>query len=103
MPLFGLDADFVQLVDDTHLRRHVGRGHGMTSIPQQVLVAVLDEIAAVNELNLQIAVRERVREALIDQDRRLRRDAIETRERHLRCGLRRRVETEQAGTEAGRK
>src|SRR6476469_10495247 len=28
--LFGLDADLVQLVDDTHLRRHVGRGHGMT-------------------------------------------------------------------------
>src|SRR6516165_7067719 len=47
------------------------------------------------------AVGERVREALIDRDRRLPRAAIETRERHLRCGLRRRVKTEQAGTEAG--
>jgi hypothetical protein len=61
---------------------------------------MFDEIAAEHELNFQIAVGERVREALIDRDRSLRRAAIsKTHERHLRRGLRRRVETEYAGAE----
>src|SRR5690242_15426754 len=75
----------------------------MAGIPQQVLVAVPDEIAAIDELKLQIAVRERVREALVDGGRRLRRTAIEPRQRHLRRSPHRRVETKQADAEPSSK
>ena len=54
--LLGLDADLRELIDQTHLRRHVGRRHGVAGVPQQIVVIVLDEIAAIDELKLQIAV-----------------------------------------------
>src|SRR4029434_3852940 len=50
LDLLGFDVDLRQEVDQADLWRHVGRGHRMTSIPQQVLVAVFDEIATVDEL-----------------------------------------------------
>ena len=82
--MLGLEAELRELIDDAHLRRHVGRGHGVAGVPQQIIVAMLDEIAAVNELQAQLGVRGDVGEALIDRDRRLRRAAVEARERHVR-------------------
>src|SRR4029079_12134309 len=55
-------------------------------VPQHVIVAMLDDVAAVDELDLLVAVLEIVREALVDRDRRLRRAALEPGERHLRGG-----------------
>src|SRR5262245_25154400 len=49
LDLLGLDVDLPQQIDQAHFRRHVGGGHGMAGIPQQVFVAVLDEIATVSE------------------------------------------------------
>jgi len=96
--LLGLELDLRQLIDHANLRRHIGSGHGMTGIPQQILVAVLDEIATVNELKFQIAIRIGVRETLVDGRGRLRRAAIQTRERHVRRCLRRGL---QAGERTG--
>jgi hypothetical protein len=56
LDLLGLEIELPQLIDQAHLRRHVGSGHGMTGIPQQVFVAVLDEIATVHELKFQITI-----------------------------------------------
>jgi hypothetical protein len=100
--LLGLDVELRQLVDDAHLRRHVGGGHGVTGIPQQVLVAMLDQIAAVDELKFQVAVGIGVREALIDRRRRLRRAAIEPRERHVGRRQRWGLQTECTGAQTGR-
>ena len=82
--LLGLDVELRQLIDDAHLRRDVGRRHGVAGVPQQIIVVVLDQIAAEDELKLQIAVGIGVRETLVDGDGRLRRAAVEPRERHVR-------------------
>src|SRR5262245_9021407 len=75
----------------------------MTGIPQQVLVAVLDEIAAVDELKFQIPIGIGVREALVDRRGRSRGAAVQARERDVRRGLRRGRQTdERAGACAGR-
>ena len=65
----------------------------MTGVPQHVVVAVLDEIAAEHELHLQIAKGKGVREALVDRGRRLRRSAVgKPRQRDLGRALRERGE-----------
>jgi hypothetical protein len=107
--LLGLHADLCQLIDHAFLRRDIRRRHSVPRIPQQVVVAMLDQIAAVDELQLQVAIGIGVREALVDGGRRLGRAAIEARERHIRCGFRRfslqgGCETDDcAGTRGGRK
>jgi len=101
--LISLNADLLQLVDDAHLRRHIRRRHGMAGVPEQIIVTVLDQIAAVDELQLEISIRVDVGEALVHGDGRLRRAAVESRERHV-CRLhRRRQGGERAGAGAGRK
>ena len=82
--LLGFDVDLRQVIDQAHLRRDIGRGHGMARIPKHVLVAMLDEIATEDELNFQIAVGIGIGEALIDSHGCLWRAAIEARQRHLR-------------------
>jgi hypothetical protein len=75
----------------------------MTGIPQQVFVAVLDEIAAVHELKFQIAVGIGVRETLVDGHRSGGGAAVEPRKRHVRRRLRRGQQAgKSAGTGAGR-
>ena len=72
----------------------------MAGVPQHVVVTMLDEIAAEDELNLEIAVGIGVREALVDSGRCLRRAAIEAGQRHVRRRVRRRCDAgEQAGAD----
>ena len=77
LDLLGLEIDLRQLIDQAHLGGHVGGGHGMAGIPQQVVVAVLDEVAAVDELELLVAVGLCVGEARVEEDRVLWRTAVE--------------------------
>src|SRR5262245_28210432 len=84
LDLLGLNVDLRQKVDQADFRRHVGRGHRMTGIPQQVFLAVLDEIATEYKLKLQIAIRISVREALVDRGGSRGGPAVETRESYLR-------------------
>ena len=91
--LLGLDVDLRQQIDQAHLRRDIGRGHGVAGVPQQIVVAMLDEIAAEDELKFQIAIGIGVRETLVDGNGRLRRAAFEARERHVRRRVRGRRET----------
>jgi hypothetical protein len=91
--LIGLEVERCELIDDAHFRRDIWRGHGVAGVPQQIVVAVLDEIAAVNELELQVAIGIGVRETLVDRSGRLRRAAVlEARERHVFRRERRRCE-----------
>ena len=101
LDLLGLEIDLRQLVDQAHLGRDVGRGHGIAGIPQQVVVAVLDEIAAVDELKLQVAIGIGVRHALVDGGRRIGRAAIQPRQRDLRRLCQRRLGDERGGAKAG--
>jgi hypothetical protein len=78
--LVGLEIDLGQEIDQAHLRRDIGRRHGMARVPQQIFVSVLDEIATEDELKFQIAVSISVRETLVDGHRRLGRAAFEARE-----------------------
>src|SRR5215831_15287614 len=97
--LIGLNVDLGQLIDHAHLWCNIGRRHGMTGIPQHILVTMLDEVATEDELNLQAREGKGVREALIDDRWCLWRAAIEAGQRYIR-GLRRwRQSGEQAGTE----
>src|ERR1700759_3614279 len=66
---------------------------------------MLDEVAAVHELNFQIAIGKRIGEALVHGYRGLRRSAVsETRERHVGRGVRRPGKTsERTGASAGEK
>src|SRR3954451_17894819 len=88
--LIRLDADLGQLIDYACLWRNIGRHHGMTGIPQHILVAVLDEIAAEHELNLEVREGIRIREALVNDRGCLRCAAIEAGQHYLRrlCGCR---------------
>ena len=64
--LIGLDVDLGQLIDHADLWRNIGCRHRMTGIPQHIFIAVLDDIATEDELNLQAREGIRIREALID-------------------------------------
>ena len=98
--LIGLDVDLGQLIDHADLWRNIGCRHRMTGIPQHIFVAVLDDIATEDELNLQAREGIRIREALIDDRWFLWCAAIEAGQRYL-CRLCRCRETgdEQAGAE----
>src|SRR5580700_12104897 len=91
LDIIGLEADLRQLGYDAHFRRDFGRCHGMAGVPQKVLVAMFDEVAAVDELKLEVAVREGVGETLVHCRRRLGRAAVETGKRHVWRRLCRRV------------
>ena len=70
-----------KLIGEAHLRGVGIRAGHEARIPNHVLVAVLDDVAAVGERKNQILVGERVGEALADIDRLRARAAIEARER----------------------
>ena len=95
--LLGLDVDLGEVIDQARLRCDVRRRHGVAGIPQHILIAMLDEIATEDELNFQVAIGKRIREALVDGCRRLRRAAIEARQRHVRRLRLHRKTGEQAG------
>src|SRR5215467_5595377 len=98
--LLRLEIDLRQQIDEAHLRRDVGLIHGVAGVPQQILVAVLDEIAAVDELKLEVAIGIDVGKARVDGSRRLGRAAFEARERYVRRRLHRSREAhETTGTD----
>ncbi len=101
--LIGVKFELRKLIDQTDLGRHVRGGHGVASIPQHVVVAMLDQIAAKHELHFQVAIRKRVRKTLVDRGRRLRRPAIgHPRQRDLGRALRERGEgNKRVGANAG--
>jgi hypothetical protein len=81
--LLGLDVQLRELVDDADLRCDGARAHRVPGVPQQVVVAVPDEVAAVDEGHLQADVREGVGEAR-DIGGAGARAAVEARQRELR-------------------
>ncbi|HEV7599866.1 MAG TPA: GrpB family protein [Bradyrhizobium sp.] len=54
--LIGCKFELPQKIDQAQLRRDVGRRHRVTGVPQHVFVAMLDEIAAEDKLQLQVAI-----------------------------------------------
>ena len=97
--LIGLNVDLGQLIDHAHLWRNIGRRHGMTGIPQHIVVVMLDEVTTVDELNLQAWEGVGIGEALIDDCWCLWRAAIEASQRYVRRSHRRRETGKQAGAE----
>src|SRR4029079_19117038 len=58
LDLLWLDVELRELVDDARLRAGVRRARRKTGVPQHVIVAMLDDVAAVDELDLLVAVLE---------------------------------------------
>jgi hypothetical protein len=89
LDVLGLELQLAQKVHEADFRRNVGRVHGMTGVPHHVVIAVLDQVAAVDDLELQavevIGVRKAQAGARTRADIPRRRGAaFEARERHLR-------------------
>src|SRR6185295_1862379 len=70
LDLLGRNAELFQAIYDADFRRVGIRAGGEAGVPHHIFVAVLDQVAAERERQLEILVRERIGEALTDVRRR---------------------------------
>ena len=85
-----------------HFWRHGAGARGLPSVPHHVVVAVLDEITTVDELDLHARISVCVGETEIDFNGSLRRAAVEAGKGHLGCGLGKGWQTEERAAAAPR-
>src|SRR5215467_2732771 len=103
LDLLGRELQLCQEVHEARLRRDRPGAHGVAGIPDHVLVAMLDEIAAEDELHLQVAIGIGVGEPEIHLRWRLTGAALEASEGDFRLRLRRgRQADERVGADADR-
>src|SRR5262245_38980966 len=103
LDLLGLEVELSQEVDQARLRRGRAGAHRVAGVPDHVLIAMLDEIAAEDQLQLQVTISIGVGEPEIYFRRRLRGAAVEARESDFRLCLRRsRKADERVGAHADR-
>src|SRR5258708_37957515 len=90
LDLLGRNPELLQAIDDPDCRRVGTRAGCEAGIPHHVFVAVLDQVAAERERQLEVLVRERVGEELADVRRRGAGAAVDAGKRDLGWGVRKR-------------
>src|SRR4030095_14906178 len=83
LDLVGRDVELLQAIHDADFRRVGIRAGSKAGVPHHVLGPMLDQVAAIRERQLEILVRKRVAEALVDVGRLGGSAAVDARKRKL--------------------